>query len=117
MRRLEEALLVGLGNAGQVLHRRAVEVVNVPYPPASRPGEPPRRRSRTLQRGLTVWVERVGRGGIAHMGWRKGHPDYAEYLARGTRRMAARPTMPVVLADRGKDALATVAEALKRALR
>lgn len=116
-RRIEEALYVGLGNAGQVLHRRATDVVNVPYPPASRPGEPPHRRTRTLQRDLTVWLERVPGGAVMHMGWRRGRPDYAEYLAKGTRRMAARPALPEVWRTRGHDAIATVVEALRRALR
>lgn len=114
---LEDAVLVGLGNAGQVLYRRAVTVVDKSYPPASQPGEPPRKRSGVLQRGLTVWIERVPGGGIVHMGWRRDNPVYARYLAGGTRRMAARPTMPVVLRDRREDAIATVGEAVRRALR
>ena len=32
-------------------------VLDIPHPPASVPGEPPRRRSRTLQSGITVRAE------------------------------------------------------------
>lgn len=116
MRRLEAAMVVGLGNAGQVLHRRAVDVVNTPYPPASSPGQPPHRRSRTLQRGLTVWITRGVGTVVMHMGWRNNDPVYARFLAKGTARMAPRPALPVVLASRRRDILPTVANALKRAL-
>jgi hypothetical protein len=116
-RRLEEAVLIGLGNAGQVLHRRAVSVVDKPYPPASQPGEPPRKRSGILQKGLTVWIEKVPGGGIMHMGWRMDNPVYARHLVDGTWKMKARPTMPVVFRDRAADVVQTVAEALRRALR
>lgn len=116
-RRIEDALVVGLGNAGQVLHRRADSLVATNYPPASTPGEPPHRRSGTLQRGLGVRLERIPGGGIVRMGWQRGTPVYAEHLARGTTRMKARPTMPKVLADRQADAVATIVEAVRHELR
>jgi hypothetical protein len=51
--------------AAQFLHQQLQETVGIPYPPASRPGEPPRRRTGKGQRSIvlvpdkatgTIWV-------------------------------------------------------------
>lgn len=63
-----------------------MRVLRVPYPPASRPGEAPRRRTGKLARSYEGRVDRrTGEGRMVI--W----AEYASYLERGTKRMEARP--------------------------
>jgi HK97 gp10 family phage protein len=76
---------------GRRLNRSGVEVVtkvreaiNKPYPPASSPGNPPHRRTGALWRSVFA-TEAKDKVTVA------ADAPHAEFLERGTRRMAARP--------------------------
>lgn len=64
--------------------------LNVPYPPASRPGQFPRRRTGRLRKSIDYWLNKktlevwIGPSDAA---------TYGLYLEFGTRRMKARPFM------------------------
>ncbi len=75
--------------AASVLERNVKARIGTSFPPASRPGRPPHRRTGALQRGvhgaarvLNNFRVRVELTVAAF---------YAPFLQRGTRRMAARP--------------------------
>lgn len=74
--------------AGVVIARHAKALVGVQYPPASSPGEPPRRRTGKLQRSITYQVERKGGGHSLKI---FAAAPYGEFLETGTGKMAARP--------------------------
>jgi HK97 gp10 family phage protein len=65
---------------------KVIDELGVAYPPASRPGEPPRKRSGELQRDVTYEVNE--RAGTASVGVTSA---YGPFLERGTRYMSARP--------------------------
>ena len=74
------------------------EMISVPYPPASRPGKPPRRRSGKLLR--SVKVVRTATGARVQIG--KGLPGlYASYLEYGTRKMLPRPMLKTAMRRMG----------------
>lgn len=68
--------------------------INKPYPPASQPGRPPRRRTGFLHNNTTVG--RKGRVMIIRT------PQYGVFLDGGTSRMAARPFIRVRVLDQRK---------------
>jgi hypothetical protein len=75
--------------AATVLERNVKARLGTPGPPASRPGQPPRRRSGALQRGVRATARLVNqfrvRVAVSVAAF------YAPFLQRGTRRMARRP--------------------------
>ena len=74
--------------AAEALERQVKTRVADPFPPASRPGQPPHRRTGALQRGIQTTARllvnrvRISLTAAAH---------YARFLQRGTRKMARRP--------------------------
>lgn len=80
-----------LESAAIVVERKAIELVSEPFPPASKPGEPPRDRSGKLGESIT---HRMDRGGLlAQIGVFFGSPAYryASLLEFGSRGLEARP--------------------------
>jgi|GEM_PF-2750215 len=73
----------------------ASNLVNTPYPPASKPGEPPHKRTGNLQAGITneqsESVESIDTKIVARRA--EGNPKVPGWLEFGTKKMAARPFM------------------------
>ena len=65
-------------------------LINKPFPPASRPFQPPHARSFDLHDGITVVVEKGARGRAAAIVV-KSDQRYANWVDKGTRRMKPRP--------------------------
>ena len=63
---------------------------------ASAPGEPPRKRTGTLQKSIAHEVERESNAIVARVGTKV---DYGRYLEFGTRKMAARPYLQPALTE------------------
>jgi hypothetical protein len=93
---IEAAVAEGMELAGKVLATSTQRKVSTPYPPASRPGQPPHRRSGGLAGAVGHRVTRSGRNVTLDV----GVPDsssvgrQARALQKGTGRMAARPFLP-----------------------
>ena len=66
----------------------ARRLVSTPYPPASRPGQPPRRRTGRLMNSIVATVSQRGRSIVLSL---TARVRYARFLELGTVRMAARP--------------------------
>ena len=75
--------------AATVLERNVKSRLGTPYPPASRPGQPPHRRSGALQRGVQATARLINRFRVRVAVMIAAF--YAPFLQRGTRRMARRP--------------------------
>lgn len=93
---VEAAVAQGMEVAGKALSASTKRNISTPYPPASRPGSPPHRRSGGLHGAVTHRVSRQGRNVTMSVGVPAGSPvaRQAEALQRGTSRMAARPFVP-----------------------
>lgn len=72
------------------------DLVDTPHPPASKPLQPPHRRSGKFQKGLTVTVEKASRGRAAQIVMKSNQP-YGSWLEEGTVNMTKRPSAQVVL--------------------
>lgn len=71
-----------------VVANRAKQLISTPYPPPSRPGEPPHRRTGRLRASVArevTWDESTVIGRVG------SNVKYAKWLELGTSRMAARP--------------------------
>jgi len=64
--------------------------ISTPYPPASRPGSPPHRRTGRLRASIESTLFRDLRAIVARF---TATVRYAKFLQHGTRKMAARPFM------------------------
>jgi hypothetical protein len=84
------AALLAMASAIEQAQR---EVLNEPYPPASRPGSPPHRRSGRLQAESGTKIN-VQTGSIQLI----NAAPYASFLRDGTSRMARRPWQAAALA-------------------
>ena len=71
-------------------------LISKPYPPASKPLQPPHKRSGRLQGGITVVVEKGARGRAAALVVKSDQP-YANFVDKGTRKMVKRPFAQVAL--------------------
>lgn len=93
MEDIAKAVVAGLDAAGEALVEKYQRMLNVPYPPASRPGQPPHRRSGGLGRAQTHRVARDAFGVALIVGVPTSSPVAAQAsaLAKGTGRMKARP--------------------------
>jgi len=90
---LESTVARAMEGAGSALVSATKARVSAPYPPASRPGQPPHRRSGGLQGAMASRVSRSAGAVTLSMGVHASSPvaDQAKALARGTGRMAPRP--------------------------
>jgi HK97 gp10 family phage protein len=82
-----------------------------PYPPASKPGEIPHRRSGRLMAAVTATVEE--QGDQIRVKWGNTAP-YSGFLESGTGRMAARPFIRPASAHLGPQFVAHMREAMRR---
>ena len=101
--KIEAASADALARCAIFLSARLREALAVPYPPASRPGEIPRKRTGRLQHSVAYTVDRKGM--TARVGVSAAH---GAYLERGTARMDARPFL-LVTARRHIEALRRLA--------
>lgn len=81
-----------LQDAAELLDEGLKETLGTPYPPASRPGAAPRRRTGDLQR-LSIAKANPGSGTITL----SNSAEHAKYLRDGTSRMAPRPWEEITL--------------------
>lgn len=86
----------GLRSIAGEVKAQTQALIAKPFPPASRPLQPPHKRSGRLQGGITVTVEKGTRGRAAAIVV-KSNQVYGPMLERGTRKMAKRPFGQVVL--------------------
>lgn len=95
---VRRAVAEGMGRAAEHVKRTMRRLINVPYPPASLPGESPHRRTGNLRRSINIWLNKqtlqvwVGPTDAA---------NYGIYLEYGTKRMAPRPFMFKALKQEG----------------
>lgn len=80
----------------------------------SRPGEPPRKRTGTLQKSIAHEIESDNRNVVARVGT---NVDYGRHLEFGTRKMAARPYLRASLGEYLPRFNGIVATALRRHLK
>lgn len=96
---VRSAIADGMERAAVNVRRAMRRRINKPWPPASRPGQSPRRRTGNLWRSVTYKINRqtleiwIGPGEQA---------PYGLYLEYGTKRMAPRPWMFRGLKDEKK---------------
>lgn len=90
------AVATAMDSAGKALSTQTKAKIATPFPPASRPGQPPRRRSGGLIGAVDSRTERSGRNVTLRVGVPASSPvrRQAEALQGGTGRMAARPFVP-----------------------
>jgi len=80
----------------------------------SKPGEPPRKRTGTLQKSIAHEVKREGDQVIARIG---SKVPYAPHLEFGTRKMAARPYLRPSLSEYSRTFHNVVVTEMRRRLR
>lgn len=78
----------GVLRAVVFLHAHLLQTLNVPCPPASRPGDPPAKRTGWGQRNVVYSADE--KAGSAQVGVTKNAP-YLLWLELGTKAAAARP--------------------------
>ena len=92
MRKLPSAMeALGIRAAGT-----ASKLIDTPYPPASRPGNPPHRRTGNLEAGIEHTESADGTEMVLSSKRAEGDPRVPMFLEFGTSKMAARPYMRVV---------------------
>lgn len=82
----EHAVPVGVKAAAKPIETYIKAKVSIPYPPPSKPGNPPHRRTGRFQRN---WQVR----GLDKTLRIRNHTYYGPFLEAGTSIMAARPTL------------------------
>ena len=55
---VRSAIADGMERGAEYLKKAMKRLLNVPYPPASKPGQSPRRRTGNLYRSINVWINR-----------------------------------------------------------
>lgn len=93
MLEIDKATIRGMERACRFVCRKLRETISKPSPPASRPGEPPHRRSGKLSRAIRWSVSRVSRTGTI---WLQG-AKYGYWLDSGTRSILPRPWILVTV--------------------
>lgn len=91
-----EAWATGLRSITKDVKAEVQALISKPYPPASRPFQPPHQRDGDLHDGITVVVEKGTRGRAAAIVVKSDQP-YANWVDKGTRRMKPRPYSKQVL--------------------
>lgn len=94
MRKNRRAQKLAFDQVGKEMQRAIRKPIRKGYPPASSPGQPPRKRTGFLATNTTV--DRKGRTIIIRT------PLYGIFLDGGTSRMAARPFIRVRIHDQKK---------------
>lgn len=89
---VRSAIADGLERAAEHVKRTMRRLINKPYPPASRPGQPPRKRrpSTGLRANIDIWINRKTLQ--AYVGPNRNAP-HGIWLEKGTRKMKPRPFM------------------------
>jgi len=82
----EQKAMVWMISSGKEAARRTQRTIGRLYPPASRPGEPPRKRTGRLQKGVkATWTFKTTTVRVV------SEAPYSLFLEKGTRKMSARP--------------------------
>lgn len=92
----KEAWESGLRSITREVKAQTQALIGKPFPPASKPLQPPHKRTGKLQAGITVVVEKASRGKAAAIVI-KSNQDYGPMLEGGTVKMIRRPFGQVVL--------------------
>ena len=107
LRAVERAAERGVRAAAKVLRERCRQAVGTPYPPASQPGDPPRRRSGAGRESIVAVAEP---GGLAARVGARGHLALLEF---GTRRVARRPWLVSTLLAQREELAGAASEAMR----
>lgn len=107
----EEGVPEGLDLAGEVIVGEIQRLQSTPFPPASRPGEPPHRRTGELR---DSWEHRVEGGDTLRIDSSAEHSRFMEF---GTRYISPRPSVRPAVRSQGAKVTSKVAEAIDRAQR
>ena len=92
----------GMKAAAEFTEEKMKELVSIPYPPASEPGQPPHLRTGDFRDAITHEVSSDGK--IARIGIAKAADcPYARLLEIGTDEMAPRPWARTTLIRYGKE--------------
>lgn len=117
--RLHDALGSAMAELGQAQAAALKESISIPYPPASRPGEPAHRRTGKLHDGVSFEMNQ--RGDYAELrlvSARSERPkvpfwlNYGTLNPDGTQRMAPRPHMTLAYMEARNTTLKAVAPAI-----
>jgi HK97 gp10 family phage protein len=96
-KKMEALIIKRLTRVGVMLSNEMKILVNEPFPPASEDGEPPHKRTGTLQRSIQHWpVENK----TVQVG---SDSEYAPHLEFGTKKMGARPFIRRALNEQKKE--------------
>lgn len=93
---VRSAIADGQARAADRIKRAIRRTINIPFPPASQPGEPPHRRTGNLRRNVEWWQNRKTL--TVQVGVTVDAP-YGLFLEFGTRKMAARPFIRPIMED------------------
>lgn len=113
LRAVEVGMLEGLRDGGELIVAEAQHLLDKPYPPASRRGQIPRKRSGALQRSQNAFVEQVESDFYLHVGVEPSAEagDYAAIVHRD------RPWVPTAIANARALVVDAVEASLRRRLR
>ena len=89
LRRAYGAVDDSLADSGDDVLAHLRKITSVPYPPASRPGAPPAKRSGQLNRGFRKRVE----GTVLHI---YNTAPHFKWVEEGTSKMKARPSLSTI---------------------
>lgn len=103
---VRSAIADGMERAALNIKRSMKRRINRPYPPASRPGQSPRRRSGTLYRSIQFWINRKTLE--MFIGPDASSDPYNVYLETGTSKMEPRPYIFRAMKDEMKRTLNTI---------
>lgn len=111
---VRSAIADGMERAAANVKRAMRRRLNIPYPPASRPGQSPRRRTGRLRNSIQFWINRktlevfIGPDATA---------PYGFWLEYGTSKMEPRPFMFRALQEEAKRSLNTMHRAAAAAFK
>lgn len=86
----------GIRSIARDVKAETQDLIDTPFPPASRKLHPPHRRTGRLHDGITVVVEKGVRGRAAAIVIKSNQP-YANFVDKGTKKMVKRPFSQRVL--------------------
>lgn len=93
--RVRGAILVTANEIGGLVADELIQQLNTPYPPASKPGTDPHRRTGNLSAGIAHHVYEIGNGFtiMVTSSRAEGDENVPTYLEFGTEKMGARGYM------------------------